>query len=134
MSRFAGCNGYIKFNGNTFGGVTSISFDYEGDVPEATGMDSGGRREYVRGRYRASWEASGHYETTTGEHPYYTDIENTTGVDLELGFGSAGGLKITASGTAFATGLDFTDTLDGLSDWTMRGVIAGTAPTFGTTT
>ncbi len=132
--RRAGVGCQIDFDGATLGGITNISFDYEGDVAEGTGMDSASRREYVRSRYRASFAASGHWETGATEAPVAADIEATAGKDVVLFFGATGGLQVTSSGTAFLTGIDYNDVLDGTMDWSMTGVISGTVPTLGVTT
>jgi hypothetical protein len=134
MSRGAGFTGSFVFDGDTIGGVTNMSFDYEGDVADATGMDSSGWREFVRGRYRASFEASGHWEGGAGEFPDEADISAVTGSDLVMTFSASTLMPtVTSSGTAWMTGLDPTDNQDGTMDWTMRGVILGTAPTIGLT-
>ena len=130
MARRAGKNSTFAFDGATIGGVESMTFTYEGAVVEGTGMDSAGRRTWERGRVSASFEANGHWETGATEYPVAADIEAAAVKALKMNFGSTGG-PLVSSASAFLTGIDYVDSLEGTMDWTMRGVISGTAPTIG---
>jgi len=151
MSRYSGLNGSLQLNGSAatcgamnLGGITTMSFDYEGEVIDATGMESTGNwREWVRGRYRATFEAGGVWEETAGEYPegLTTGVvrltEYDTGVYIRMQFGSTGsfGVKTTAGGgCAFITSVDYTEPVEGVMEWTMRGNWNGTAPTIGVST
>lgn len=63
MARIAGNTGTLNLPGGVRLGATNITWTSTRDTPDATGMDSGGARQYVDGNISATFSLTAHADT-----------------------------------------------------------------------
>lgn len=70
MARIAGNTGVLTLAGVVRLGATNIVWNGARDLPDATGMDSGGYKQAVDGNLGATFSLTAHVDTVAGGVPY----------------------------------------------------------------
>jgi len=69
MARISGKSGILVLGANTRLGATNIAWNPIRDLPEASGMDSAGTKQYVDGMIGATFSLTAHADTVAAGIP-----------------------------------------------------------------
>jgi len=100
MARIAGNTGSLNIGGVRLG-MTNITWTPTRDVPDATGMDSGGAKQSVDGNIGASFSGTAHADTVALGLPVSVqtggDVAFTLQIDAVPTFSATGDCRITSA-------------------------------------
>ena len=118
MARIAGYSGVVTFDTHPYAGVTEWTLDIEDDMPDATGMDSAGWKEYIPGL--KGWNATVALKYDDDDEAYFESGDDmNVGKEAVLILLTATG-ELSYTGTAIVKRVTPTVRVDGEVEFTIQ--------------
>ena len=121
MPRIAGNSGTLVLAGVTKLGITNIKWNPTRELPDATGMDSGGYKENVDGNAGATFTGDAHWDTAAGGDAPSILVGGSIAFELTTDAVPAR----TYSGNCRLSAVPVDISFDGTVDYTVEGTVQG---------